>query len=201
MTADTLITNLQSTTLVGLKIGDKTDANNTTLLLTILNMAKNKIAEDTLLWRGGETITQATGTSSYTLNTMPIQIIDVFDKNNMLRPRNSTDSFGYYQTSPNELTFNSITDGLEIYVNYSYAPQDYIITDTLVVPNTLLSAIQYYMAHKAFESYKSEQEIFSSAEYYKKYMTAVKDYRNATDTMDAGSVINTESKLWLRGIR
>lgn len=201
MTADTLITNLQSTTLVGLKIGDKTDANNTTLLLTILNMAKDKIAEDTLLWRGGETISQVTGTSTYTLNTMPIQIIDVFDEENIVRTRNSNDAYGYYQTSPNQLTFNSVTNGLDIYVNYSYSPTDYIITDTLVIPHTLLSAMQYYMAHKAFESYKNEQEIFSSSEYYKKYSMAIRDYRNTTDTLDAGSVISMENKVWLRGVR
>lgn len=201
MTASTLITNLQDTTLVGLKIGDKTAPSNTTLLLSILNMAKDKIAEDTLLWRGGETVSQVTGTQTYTLATMPIQIIDVFDENNIVRPRNDNTYFGYYQTAPNQITFNNVTDGLDVYVNYSYAPTDYAIDDTLVIPNTLLSAMQYYMAHKAFESYKNEQEIFSSAEYYKKYSTAIKDYRNATDTMDAGSVISMENKVWLRGVR
>lgn len=201
MTAATLITNLQDTTLVGLKIGDKTDSDNTTLLLAILNMAKDKIAEDTMLWRGGETVSQVTGTNTYTLSTMPIQITDVFDENNTLRPRNDTTYYGYYQVAPNQIKFNNITNGLDVYVNYTYAPADYIISDTITVPNTLLSAMQYYMAHKAFESYKNEQEIFSSAEYYKKYMNAVNDFRNSTDTLDSGSVVSQENKTWLRGIR
>jgi hypothetical protein len=201
MTAATLITNLQDTTLVGLKIGDKAVGDNTTLLLSLLNMAKDKIAEDTLLWLNGETFNMVDGTSLYTLTNMPIQIIDVFDSNNYLRPRNSAEYFGYYQTSPNQLTFNNIADGLTIKVNYYYSPPDYLIGDTLAVPSTLLSAMQYYMAHKAYAAYKGELELMASGEYYNKYVNAIKDYRATTDTLDADSVVSNENKIWLRGIR
>ena len=53
MTAQNLIDNLRATSLVGIKIADVSEQNTATLL-SLLNMAKNKIAEDTLLWLGGE---------------------------------------------------------------------------------------------------------------------------------------------------
>jgi hypothetical protein len=201
MTAATLITNLQDTTLVGLKIGDKAVGDNTTLLLSLLNMAKDKVAEDTLLWLSGETFNMVTGTSSYTLTNMPIQIIDVFDENNTLRPRNSAEFYGYYQTSPNQIAFNNVSDGLTIKVNYYYSPPDFLIGDTLSIPSTLLSAMQYYMAHKAYAAYKGELELMASSEYYNKYINAIKDYRATTDTLDSDSVLSGNDKVWLRGIR
>ena len=201
MTATQLIENLAATTLLGVKIGDISIPANVNTLLTLLNMAKNKIAEDTLLWVGGETLTMVDGTSVYTLSTMPIQIIDVFDKNNVLRPRNSPDYFGYFQTSPNELTFNNISDELDIYINYYYAPSDYIISDELIVPNTLLSALQFYIAHKAYEIGKSDSDLMFSKEYYAKYANAIKDYKVNSDSSDVDTITSGINKLWLRGIR
>ena len=201
MTANQLITNLASTTLVGIKLGDTSVPANVTTLLQLLNMAKDKIAEDTLLWLGGESLNMVTDTYEYTLSTIPIQVTDVFDENDNVRPRNNQDALGYFQTSPNKLQFNSITNGMVVKVNYYYYPPDYLIDDTLVLPNTLLSAMQYYIAHKAFEIYKSENDVFYSAEYMKKYIGAIKDYTSNSDSLDVDTAMNGSSKLWLRGIK
>ncbi len=200
MTAQTLIDNLRNTTLVGIELATD-NAANTATLLELLNLAKDKIAEDTLLWLNGETITMVTDTYEYTLTNMPIQVIDVFDANNMIRPRNTNDTMGYYQVSPNTLKFNSITNGLDVKVNFYDYPTDYIITDELVVPNTLLSAMKYYIAHQAFEIYKSENETFYSAEYMKKYAGAIQDYKANSDSVDVDSIESKSNKIWLRGIR
>lgn len=201
MTAAQLIINLQKTSLIGLKIGDTAVGDNTTLLLEILNMAKDKIAEDTRIWLNGETVSQVTGTAEYTLTRTPLQIIDVFDANNILRQRNSQDTYGYFQTAPNKIKFNLVTNGLDVYVNYYDIPDDYITTDILALPGTLLSAMQYYMAHKAYSQYKGELELAASREYYAKYKDAINDYRATTDTTDVDSVVNLDNKVWLRGIR
>lgn len=201
MTAQELITNLQNTSLVGIKIGDSTVPENTTTLLDLLNMAKNKIAEDTLLWLGGEQITLATGTNEYTLATIPIQMIDVYDENMILRPRNKPDYFGYYQVSPNKIRFNNIDNGTVVNINYYETPPDYIISDTLVVPATLLSALQFYIAHKAFEIYKSDSDIFYSKEYYAKYMQAMDGYKSNSDSVDVDTIVSMDNKMYKRGIR
>jgi len=201
MTANELITNLSKTTLVGIKVSDLTEQDNIDTLLSLLNMAKNKLAEDTLLWLGGETVEQVTDTYEYTLSEIPLQIIDVYDANEILRERNQPTSTGYYQTSPQTVKFNSISNGLDIYLNYYKTPPDYIITDALVIPPSLLSALQFYIAHKAFEKYKGEEDIFYSAEYYKKYQSAVTDYNNRTDSMSSDSILSTNNKMWKRNIR
>ena len=164
MTANQLITNLSNTALVGIKVSDLTIPQNITTLLSLLNMAKNKLAEDTLLWLGGEQITMLEDTYSYTLSTIPIQIIDVYDSNMNIRPRNSIEFFGYFQTSPNKLQFNNIEVGGTININYYETPTDYLINDELVVPPSLLSALQFYVIHKAFEIYKAESDMFTSVE-------------------------------------
>lgn len=201
MTANQLLTNLSNTTLTGLKIADLTIPANVTTLLEVLNMAKNKLAEDTLLWLGGEQITMLADTYAYSLSTIPIQIIDVYDDNLVLRPRNSIDYFGYYQTSPNQLRFNNIVAGDIINVNYYETPADYLITDEVIVPPSLLSALQFYIAHKAFEIYKTDVDMFSSAEYAKKYASAVAGYISKSDSTDVDTVIDNANRIWKRGIR
>lgn len=201
MTASQIITHLSQTTLAGLKIADLTVAENTTVLLQSLNMAKNKIAEDTLLWLGGETINIVSGTSEYTLSTIPIQIIDIFDNNNYLRPRNSQSQLGYYQTSPNTILFNTITNGEVMKINYYYTPADYIITDEVVIPQSLISALEFYATHKAYESYKTEKSMMASTEYYKKYRSAINDYKAVTDSGHLDSVLNMNNKIFLRGFK
>ena len=201
MTANELITTLSKTSLVGQKISDLTVPDNVTTLLTLLNMAKDKVAEDTLLWLGGETISMVTDTYEYTLTNMPIQIVDVYDENLNLRPRNSIDYMGYYQVSPNVLKFNNISNGTDVNVNYYETPPDYLIGDTLVIPPTLLSAIQFYIVHKAFEVYKAEADIFTSTEYYKKYVNAINDFKNTTDSVDVDTVVSMNNKIYKRGIR
>jgi len=200
MTVTELITNLRNTSLVGQKISDVSEVNTTTLT-TLVNMAIDKVAEDTLLWLGGETVSLVTDTYSYTLDTIPIQIIDVYDDNRILRPRNVPDTMGYYQTSPNVIKFNSITNGLDVYVNYYETPDDIATTTEIVVPATLLSAIQFYVAHKAFEIYKADSDIFSSKEYYAKYVNAINDYMKNSDSSDVDSIISSENKIYKRGIK
>ena len=201
MTANQLITNLSHTALVGIKVSDLTIPQNVTTLLSLLNMAKNKLAEDTLLWLGGEQITMLADTYSYTLSTIPIQIIDVYDDKMNLRPRNSIDYFGYFQTSPNKIQINNIEVGGVVNINYYETPTDYLIDDELVVPPSLLSALQFYVTHKAFEIYKAESDIFTSVEYYKKYKSALQDYLNKSDSTDVDSVVSLSNKIWKRGIR
>jgi len=200
MTAQTLIENLENTTLTGIKIGDGSVGNRATLL-QLLNFAKNKIAEDTLLWIGGEEVTMVTDVSSYTLSVVPIQIVDVFDSNNIIRPRNSSDDYGYYQTSPNEITFNKVSNNLKIKINYYTSTSDYVLSDEINVPSTLLVAMQYYIAHKAFEIYKSDSDVIYSKEYYNKYVGAIQDYKANSDSVDVDTVVSGVNKIWLRGIR
>lgn len=201
MTANDIITTLSKTSIVGAKISDLTVADNVTTLLALLNMGKNKIAEDTLLWLGGENITMVTDTYEYTLSKTPVQIIDVFDDNRILRQRNSSEFYGYYQTAPNKVRFNNITNGTVVSLNYYETPDDYLINDEVIVPATLLSALQYYIAHKAFELYKSDSDMFSSSEYYKKYKAAMQDYISTTDSVDVDTITSNADKAWMRGIR
>ena len=69
------------------------------------------------------------------------------------------------------------------------------------MPNTLLPAMQFYIAHKAFEMYKSENDIFYSKEYYAKYQSAMGDFVKMSDSVDVDSVISNDVKIYLRGIR
>jgi len=200
MTANELITNLSNTSLVGQQISDLSIQENKDTLLELLNMAKNKVAEDTLLWLSGETITQVTGTQEYTLSTIPIQIIDIYDENQVLRKRNVPDYTGYYQTSPNKIRFNSIQNGLDIFINYYETPPDYLINDEIVIPPTLLSALQFYIVGKSFEQYKAEADIFTSAEYFKKYNSAIQSYLSKTDNSNADTIVSGENKIYKRGI-
>ena len=76
-----------------------------------------------------------------------------------------------------------------------------MIGDELVVPPSLLSALQFYITHKAFETYKAESDIFTSAEYYKKYKGALQDYISKSDSTDVDSVVSLNNKIWKRGLR
>jgi hypothetical protein len=160
-------------------------------LLIFLNMAKNQIAQDTLSWLGGEEITMTTE-SVYELDNMPIQILDVYDESLNTLDRNSYSQNGYFQISPMEIKVNNPSDGNKLYINYYYTPNDYILTDDVVVPATLQNAIQYFIAHKSFETYRSEKEIFSSTEYYKKYKASVIEYLNTTDSLNADSLVKKD---------
>lgn len=201
MTATQLITNLSLTSLVGMKIADLTVPANVTTLLSLVNMAKNKLAEDTLLWLGGEEVTLVADTYSYTLSSIPIQVVDVFDDNNNLRPRNSPEFFGYYQTSPNTVVFNNITAGTIVKFNYYTTPADYAINDEIIVPHTLLSAMDDYICSKSFKVYKSDSDVMKAAEYMKDYIRSINDYRAVSDSTDVDTVVSMNNKMFLRGIR
>ena len=200
MTALELITNLSNTSLVGQQISDLTVQENKDTLLELLNMAKNKVAEDTLLWLGGETVSQVTDTYEYSLSSIPIQIIDVYDENQILRERNNPAYTGYYQVSPNKIRFNSVVNGTDVYVNYYETPPDYTINDEIVIPPSLLSALQFYIVGKSFEQYKAESDIFTSAEYFKKYDVAIKGYLSKSDNSGGDTIVSSKSKIYKRGI-
>ena len=161
------------------------------ILLTYLNFAKNQIAQDTLSWLGGEEITMTTD-SVYTLSVMPIQIIDMYDSQLNIMERNSYNTNGYFQISPTEIKINNPVEGNKIYINYYYTPNDYELSDEVTVPLTLQNAIQYFIAHKSFETYRSEKEIFSSTEYYKKYKASVTEYLYTTDTLSTDSLVKVD---------
>lgn len=201
MTATALITELSKTTLVGLKVEDLTVAQNVTNLLSYLNEAKDEIAKDTKLWLGGETVTMVTDTYEYTLATLPVAIIDVFDANNTLRQRNDQGFFGYYQTAPDKIQFNNITNGLVVKVNYHYTPTDYIGANEVVMPRTLINAIKKYVSHKAYEVLKDDSSIAKSLQYKNDYNMLVKSFIDISDVSGADSVVNLDNKIWLRGIR
>lgn len=201
MTATALITELSKTTLVGLKVEDLTVAQNVTNLLSYLNEAKDEIAKDTKLWLGGEAISMVTATYSYTLTVTPISIIDVFDANNIVRERNDPSYYGYFQTSPNTLQFNNVTNGLSVKVNYHYTPADYIGANEVVMPRTLINAIKKYVSHKAYEVLKDDSSIAKSAQYKNDYNMLVKSFIDASDVSGVDSVVNLDNKIWIRGIR
>lgn len=201
MTSNELITNLSKTSLVGIKVGDLTVVDNITTLLELLNMAKNKIAEDALLWLSGETVTMVDDVYEYELSTIPLQITEVYDKNMNIRDRNRPTELGYYQISPNKIKFNNIQDGLDAYVNYYETPPDLTIDEEIIVPQSLLSAMQFYIASKAFEIYKSEKDILTSKEYLNKYKVALQEYNFVTDSTSTDSILSRDTKIWKRGIR
>ena len=154
--------------------------NDDTILLGFLNLAKNQIALDTRLWLDGEEITM-TSSSTYTLDTLPIQIIDVYDSNLTVRPRNSGTYYGYYQTSPNTIRVNNPSTDTKLYINYYYTPDDFELSDTVVVPQALLNAIQYFIVHKAYETFTGQTEMVGSGEYYKRYQQAIAMYLSKVD--------------------
>lgn len=149
-------------------------------LLGFLNLAKNEIALDTRLWLDGEEITMTTA-NEYTLTAVPIQILDVYDGNLMVRPKNSTDFYGYYKTGPDTIRINNPVSGLKLYVNYYYTPDDYILTDTVVVPNSLVKAMQHFIAHMAHDTFKSQNEMIGSNNHYSKYEKAIAKYLSKVD--------------------
>ena len=123
MTAQELI-NSTKPILSGLSVKDDDST-----LLTFLNLAKNQLALETRVWLDGEEITMTTE-NAYTLTRTPIQILDVYDDNLQVRPRNSASYYGYFQTSPNTIRVHNVTSGLKLYINYYYTPDDFELTDT-----------------------------------------------------------------------
>lgn len=191
MTAQELI-NSTKPILSGLSVKDDDST-----LLTFLNLAKNQLALETRVWLDGEEITMTTD-NAYTLTRTPIQILDVYDDNLQVRQRNSASYYGYFQTSPNTIRVNNVTSGLKLYLNYYYTPDDFALTDTVVVPDSLLNAIQYFIAHKAFESYKSEKEILTSTEYYKKFQASVLSYLAKVDE-NTDTILDVDM-IYLKGL-
>ena len=175
-----------------LKIGDDSAESNA-ILLSYLNLAKNEIAQDALLWLDGEQVALTTGTNLYTLSTIPIQILDVYDStSNTVYYRNSPEQYGYFQTTPKKIHVNNPATGITLNVNYYYTPDDYIISDEVVIPNGLINAMQYFIAHKAFDIYKDEKEIITSREYYTKYQNSMQKFLSQTDNNNVDTVLNID---------
>ena len=188
MTALDIIT-LSSKMLTGLEISDITDATNKATLLSYLNLAKGQLAVDTHMWLGGETIDLIDGTYEYTLSKIPVTIIDVYDDSNTLRLRNSPNSYGYFQTSPNTIHVNSPDLGSTLYMNYYYEPDDYLEGDTVAIPSYLINALTYFVAHKAYEEMKSDSDRITADNYLSKYISIVDNYKETNDTDNTDSVV------------
>lgn len=161
-------------------------------ILLYLNLAKNQIAMDTLMWLSGETVTLVSGTNEYELSKIPIQIIDVYDDSLNLRPRNSSDSMGYFQTSPKKIFVNSPHTGSSININYYYTPDNYILTSETDIPESLYNALQYFIVHKAYEMQKTDSSLVSSREYFARYNAAVKRYLGVTDNGNLDTVLDVD---------
>lgn len=175
------------------------NVDNNATLLGFLNLAKNQIAVDTLLWVGGESFTIDSSSSVYTLSTVPIAILDVYDHDMNIRQRNATNDYGYVQISPNKIRLGYIPETTILYVNYYYTPDDYLSTNSVPIPDALINAMQYFIAHKAYEMYKGEKELTMSGEYFRKYSGAVNNYK---DKFDPTAVDNlaTISPITLKGL-
>ena len=177
--------------LTGLKVADLGDPADYSTLLHFLNLGKNQIALDTLYWKNGETILMTTA-NEYTLTNIPIQIVDVYDSDELCRPRNSSHPCGYYQTAPDTIFVNAPTDGSTLYVNYYMTPDDYIISDTVNIPHGLINALEYFIAHKAFDMYKGDSEIMMSKEYYNKYEIAMAKFKAQTDNNNLDTLLSND---------
>jgi len=200
MTADDIITNVANTALVGTQVGNNiTTTGNKDTLLFALNLGIKQIAQDALLWLGGETIQMVDGTYEYVLSTIPIQIVDIYDDAQILRPRNNASYYGYYQTSPNSIRFNNITPNSNVYINYYKSPSDYALTDEVVIDNGLINALTYFIASKVMEYYKSEQDISISKVYYNNYLESMAAFKSNTDTNNVDTIQDT-NMIYKKGL-
>ena len=187
MTAQNMVDNV-ARQLSNLKVGDTTVPANEATLLRFLNLAKNQIATDTLTWLSGEIVTM-TSSYEYTLASVPIQIIDIYDDKQNIRPRNSTDRLGYYQLSPQVIYVNNPEVDTDLQLNYYYTPADYILTDTLDVPPGMELAMEYFMKALAYDIYKSEKEQALSAKAMQDYEKYKNIYLSKTDNGNVDSII------------
>lgn len=184
MTAQDFINKMESK-LKGLNIGEDKDA-----ILGLLNLGKNELAVDTLMWTNGEEIDLVEDTYFYTLSDTPIQILDVYDDNNQILLRTSLEGKGYYQVSPQMIRLNyNPTTGDKLYINYFHTPADYELTDTLDIHPSLYKALRSFILHEALSTHKSEKELMSSREYLNLYNIGVAKFLEKTDT-------TTTESLW-----
>lgn len=160
-------------------------------LLTHFNFAKNRIARDTLLWIGGETIT-LTEENIYTLSTLPLQIIEVYDDSLQIRPRNTMNYLGYTQISPNQIHVNTPEVGVVLNINYYEEPEDYTLVDEVLIPKDLIEAMQHYVAYRVYSVYKSEKEDSKKALHLQEYNKLVDEYLSKTDMNDLNSIEETD---------
>jgi len=200
MTAEDIITNVATTALIGTQVGDNiTTQSNKNILLFALNLGIKQIAQDTLLWLDGETITMVDGQYEYTLSTIPVQIIDVYDDSYISRPRNSATYYGYYQTAPNKIRFNNITPNSNVLLNYYIYPNDYMLSDEVVIDSSLINSLTYFIASKAMEYYKSEQDVSISKVFYNSYLESIAAFKANTDTNNVDTVQNT-NMIYKKGL-
>lgn len=191
MTAQNII-DLTKPMINGLSIKDDTST-----LLLFLNLAKNQLAVDALLWVDGEEIVMTTK-NEYTLSKVPIQILDVYDSNLTVRPKGSPNYYGYYKTGPKTIRVNNPSANDILYVNYYTSPNDYVLTDEVVIPDGLINAMSYFIAHKAFESQRAEKEIVSADNHFKKYNAALNRFLSKTD--DSNDAVNSVDRIKEKGL-
>jgi len=167
-------------------------------LLTYLNFAKAKLARDTGIWLGGETII-LTGENIYTLSTIPLQIVEVYDDSLQIRPKNKFSHLGYTQLAPNKIFVNTPSIGQKLHLNWKEEPADYAFTDEVYIPKDLIEAMQHYVAYKVFNVYKSESEEIKTKIHLSQYNDLVSAYIAQTDTPEIDSIYEID-QIALRGL-
>lgn len=166
-----------------------------TTLLSFLNMTKNEIARDTMLWIEGEEITTIEATTKYELSGDPIQILDIYDSNYTLieRGKYSVSGKGYFQISPNtiQLTYTPMADDT-LYVNYYKTPDDYALTDTIDIPSTLHKATRHLIISEALNMFKGEKEIANAKNHMSNYERQIEKFLAQTDTSSIETLLQVD---------
>lgn len=176
------------TMISGTKIEKDKDFN---ALLRILNTAKTKLARDTKIWIGGETIT-LTEEKEYTLSEIPIQIIEIYDENLQIRPRSSMAFLGYTQIAPNKIFVNNPETGTNLNINWFEEPNDFLLESEVFLPNDLILALQHYVCHKVYLIYKGDSETVKSNIHLNEYNMIINDYILKNPENDIDSIYQTD---------
>ena len=79
-----------------------------------------------------------------------------------------------------------------MYCNYYSTPADYIVTDNVDIPHALINAMEYFIAHKAFDMYKGQEHIVMSTEYFNKYRGVISMFLMQTDNNNSDTLQSTD---------
>ena len=164
-------------------------------ILSYLNMAKDEIARDTMLWTDGEEITLLSDTTEYTLGLTPIQILDVYDENYdiITRGKYTTYGKGYFQLSPNKIQITYVpVAGTKIYVNYYYTPEDYKLGDNIDIPPALHKATRHMIISESLNMFRGEKEIMNAKNHLGIYNAQIEKFLAQTDTLSTETLVNVD---------
>lgn len=161
-------------------------------LLAYLNFAKGKLARDTNIWIGGQEITLVEGTNIYTLDKIPLQIVEVYDEALQVRPRNKFDTLGYTQVAPNQIYVNNPSIGTTLNINWFEEPADFLIDDEVYIPSDLIEAMQHYVAYKVFNVYKGQEEELKVRVHLDMYKMIVDEFKERTQENMIDTIYGTD---------